>query len=55
MGVLLKVALTDNIDETMHADSSIEAPPSIMPPQHYCDITGLEARRVFCHFTSLSS
>lgn len=24
------------------SDSSIEAPPSILPPQKYCDITGLE-------------
>ncbi|KAF8701377.1 hypothetical protein AX14_008858 [Amanita brunnescens Koide BX004] len=23
--------------------TSIEAPPSVWPPQHYCDITGLEA------------
>ncbi|KAI6044585.1 hypothetical protein EDC04DRAFT_2889653 [Pisolithus marmoratus] len=25
------------------ADTSIEAPPSLLPPRHYCDITGLEA------------
>ncbi|RXW23550.1 hypothetical protein EST38_g2311 [Candolleomyces aberdarensis] len=25
------------------SDSSIEAPPSVWPPRHYCDITGLEA------------
>lgn len=24
-------------------DSSIEAPPSLIPQRHYCDITGLEA------------
>ena len=24
------------------ADTSIEAPPSLLPPRHYCDITGLE-------------
>ena len=23
-------------------DASIEAPPSLMPQRHYCDITGLE-------------
>jgi hypothetical protein len=23
-------------------DTSIEAPPSILPPKRYCDITGLE-------------
>ncbi|KAJ7248230.1 hypothetical protein B0H12DRAFT_1123693, partial [Mycena haematopus] len=23
--------------------TSIEAPPSLLPPRHYCDITGLEA------------
>ena len=23
-------------------DTSIEAPPSVLPPRHYCDITGLE-------------
>ena len=29
----------------LHApDTSIEAPPSIWPPKHYCDITGLEVR-----------
>ncbi|KAG8221716.1 hypothetical protein J3R82DRAFT_2004 [Butyriboletus roseoflavus] len=26
------------------ADTSIEAPPSLLPPRHYCDITGLEVR-----------
>ena len=26
-------------------DSSIEAPPSILPQKRYCDITGLEVRR----------
>jgi hypothetical protein len=25
-------------------DTSIEAPPSLLPPRHYCDITGLEVR-----------
>ncbi|TEB18709.1 hypothetical protein FA13DRAFT_1745325, partial [Coprinellus micaceus] len=25
------------------SDSSIEAPPSVLPQRHYCDITGLEA------------
>lgn len=24
-------------------DTSIEAPPSLLPQKHYCDITGLEA------------
>lgn len=23
-------------------DTSVEAPPSLLPPGHYCDITGLE-------------
>ena len=26
------------------ADTSIEAPPSLLPARKYCDITGLEAR-----------
>lgn len=26
------------------SDSSIEAPPSVLPPRKYCDITGLEVR-----------
>ena len=26
------------------SDTSIEAPPSLLPPRHYCDITGLEVR-----------
>ena len=25
-------------------DTSIEAPPSLLPARKYCDITGLEAR-----------
>ena len=29
---------------TRTLDTSIEAPPSIWPPKHYCDITGLEVR-----------
>lgn len=36
-------------------DSSIEAPPSVLPQRHYCDITGLEVSRsislAFCAFT----
>ena len=28
-----------------HVDSSIEAPPSVLPQRKYCDITGLEARQ----------
>ena len=28
------------------SDLSIEAPPSVLPQKHYCDITGLEARPV---------
>jgi INO80 complex subunit C len=27
---------------TFYADTSIEAPPSVWPQKHYCDITGLE-------------
>lgn len=27
---------------TLAADTSIEAPPSLLPPRHYCDITGLD-------------
>lgn len=26
------------------ADTTIEAPPSVIPHKHLCDITGLEAR-----------
>lgn len=29
---------------TTISDASIEAPPSLMPQRHYCDITGLEVR-----------
>ena len=29
---------------TSSVDSSIEAPPSLLPPGRYCDITGLEVR-----------
>lgn len=28
----------------LSTDSSIEAPPSVLPPRKYCDITGLEVR-----------
>jgi hypothetical protein len=27
---------------TFLADISVEAPPSVLPQKHYCDITGLE-------------
>jgi len=27
---------------TVYADTSIEAPPSVLPQSRYCDITGLE-------------
>ncbi|KIM55352.1 hypothetical protein SCLCIDRAFT_304558 [Scleroderma citrinum Foug A] len=30
-------------EEDMPTYTSIEAPPSLLPPRHYCDITGLEA------------
>ncbi|KAG6848614.1 hypothetical protein H0H93_015494 [Arthromyces matolae] len=30
-------------DEDLPSYTSIEAPPSLLPPKHYCDITGLEA------------
>ncbi|KII85461.1 hypothetical protein PLICRDRAFT_115824, partial [Plicaturopsis crispa FD-325 SS-3] len=31
------------MEEDIPTYSSIEAPPSLLPPRHYCDITGLEA------------
>ncbi|KAM6497306.1 hypothetical protein JOM56_007779 [Amanita muscaria] len=31
------------VEEEVPAYTSIEAPPSVWPPRHYCDITGLEA------------
>ena len=34
------------------ADSSIEAPPSVLPQRKYCDITGLEVGIVPCESTS---
>ncbi|KAN0082924.1 hypothetical protein V8E55_008719 [Tylopilus felleus] len=30
-------------EEDVPTYTSIEAPPSLLPPRHYCDITGLEA------------
>ncbi|KAF8218255.1 hypothetical protein K438DRAFT_21953 [Mycena galopus ATCC 62051] len=30
-------------EEEIPTYTSIEAPPSLLPPRHYCDITGLEA------------
>ncbi|THH26884.1 hypothetical protein EUX98_g7301 [Antrodiella citrinella] len=30
-------------EEDMPTYCSIEAPPSVLPQKHYCDITGLEA------------
>ena len=35
-------ALTSVLSCDFHLDTSIEAPPSILPPKRYCDITGLE-------------
>lgn len=34
------------------ADLSIEAPPSLIPARHYCDITGLEASSIHLRPTS---
>ncbi|THH11335.1 hypothetical protein EW146_g8079 [Bondarzewia mesenterica] len=31
------------IEQDLPTYLSIEAPPSVLPPKHYCDITGLEA------------
>ncbi|RDB29987.1 Chromatin-remodeling complex subunit ies6 [Hypsizygus marmoreus] len=33
----------DGEEEEMPTYTSIEAPPSVLPQRHYCDITGLEA------------
>ncbi|KAF8067012.1 hypothetical protein FPV67DRAFT_1224286 [Lyophyllum atratum] len=33
----------DEGEEEMPSYTSIEAPPSVLPQKHYCDITGLEA------------
>ncbi|KAJ7318166.1 hypothetical protein DFH08DRAFT_892895 [Mycena albidolilacea] len=33
----------DGEEEEIPTYTSIEAPPSLLPPRHYCDITGLEA------------
>ncbi|KAF8557202.1 hypothetical protein OG21DRAFT_1407540, partial [Imleria badia] len=30
-------------EEDVPTNTSLEAPPSLLPPRHYCDITGLEA------------
>ncbi|TEB27849.1 hypothetical protein FA13DRAFT_839663 [Coprinellus micaceus] len=35
--------IDDGEDEEELNYSSIEAPPSVLPQRHYCDITGLEA------------
>ncbi|KIJ15787.1 hypothetical protein PAXINDRAFT_133026 [Paxillus involutus ATCC 200175] len=31
------------VEEDVPTYTSIEAPPSLLPPRHYCDITGLDA------------
>ncbi|KAL4063441.1 hypothetical protein J3A83DRAFT_4362469 [Scleroderma citrinum] len=31
------------LEDDVPTYTSIEAPPSLLPPRHYCDITGLEA------------
>jgi len=36
---------------TLLSDTSIEAPPSLLPPRHYCDITGLHVRLVSLCYT----
>ncbi|EIM90789.1 uncharacterized protein STEHIDRAFT_72427 [Stereum hirsutum FP-91666 SS1] len=33
----------DVLEEDLPSYLSIEAPPSLLPQKHYCDITGLEA------------
>lgn len=33
----------EEVEEEMPSYASIEAPPSVLPQKHYCDITGLEA------------
>ncbi|KAG5644468.1 hypothetical protein DXG03_008369 [Asterophora parasitica] len=33
----------DDSEEDLPSYTSIEAPPSVLPQKHYCDITGLEA------------
>ncbi|KAG6336215.1 hypothetical protein ID866_2866 [Astraeus odoratus] len=38
-----KLAEAEHPDEDVPTYTSIEAPPSLLPPRHYCDITGLEA------------
>ncbi|KAG5353015.1 hypothetical protein C0989_011165 [Termitomyces sp. Mn162] len=36
-------AMDVDAEEDMPSYTSIEAPPSLLPHKHYCDITGLEA------------
>jgi hypothetical protein len=36
------IALARSLINSFIADTSIEAPPSVLPQNHYCDITGLE-------------
>jgi len=42
MNALKQQTVEDEIEE-VPTYTSIDAPPSIWPPKHYCDITGLEA------------
>lgn len=37
------------------ADTSIEAPPSVLPQKRYCDITGLEASIVLVKVSAIAS
>jgi hypothetical protein len=34
----------DQSATSRRVDSSVEAPPSLLPPKKYCDVTGLEVR-----------
>ncbi|KAF5349030.1 hypothetical protein D9758_012728 [Tetrapyrgos nigripes] len=42
-GAIGSNANEDDVEEDIPTYISIEAPPSLLPQKHYCDITGLEA------------
>ncbi|KAL4074398.1 hypothetical protein J3A83DRAFT_4371674 [Scleroderma citrinum] len=41
--VLSRLRSGEFLEDDVPTYTSIEAPPSLLPPRHYCDITGLEA------------
>lgn len=49
------LTFTPACSQNFTSDSSIEAPPSVLPQRRYCDITGLEVYTPPSQHTSITS